>query len=384
MPKRVLLVSPFFFPEQISTGKWNTYIAKGLAERAELTVLCLHPFYPEWRVATSNATVEHVDIVRRGRWLRFPNHPLVRRLVLELYFGWVTLAYLARRRERYDELVFVFPPSLMAYLASLLFAGRKVGIVHDLQGIYAKKSSLGSVIGKAIAFVESRAFRSCDRLIFLSNEMRSEASSAYALDITKSAVAYPFVTISDFDHTGELDALFGANAINLVYSGALGQKQHPQFLAELFARTIAQRPDVRAHIFSRGAEFERIKSQFATAERFHFHDLVDEAHLPELLSRSDVQIIVQAEGTSSGSLPSKLPNILASGNRLFLITDAGSELESLLDGASGVVTTSSRDLDQLAQELGELLDQPPATHERADLMAAFSIDATVDLIGPTT
>ena len=44
---------------------------------------------------------------------------------------------------------------------------------------------------------------------------------------------------------------------------------------------------------------------------------------------SSVQIIPQKENTSKGSLPSKLPNLLASGCKVLVITDPKSEIEEL-------------------------------------------------------
>ena len=42
---KILILSPFFFPEPISTGKFNTALAKALRDKGmEVTVICSHPF----------------------------------------------------------------------------------------------------------------------------------------------------------------------------------------------------------------------------------------------------------------------------------------------------------------------------------------------------
>ena len=59
----ILLLSPFFYPEPISTGKYNTDLVKELVKnRYELSVLCSHPIYPDWRVNCSNKALNGVKL----------------------------------------------------------------------------------------------------------------------------------------------------------------------------------------------------------------------------------------------------------------------------------------------------------------------------------
>lgn len=149
--KLLLLVSPFFFPEPISTGRYNTVVAGELASSTELEVmvLCSHPIFPGWAVKASRDALPGVTIVRGGGHMRYPRNPLLRRAILELWFTvFVTSRVLALRMQgrRIEKIIYVFPPSLMAYLASFLVprSCKVVGIVHDLQGVYAARG-VGSI-----------------------------------------------------------------------------------------------------------------------------------------------------------------------------------------------------------------------------------------------
>jgi hypothetical protein len=75
-------------------------------------------------------------------------------------------------------------------------------------------------------------------------------------------------------------------------------------------------------------------------EDIYFHELVPLKNLRELYERSDIQIIPQQEGSSGGSLPSKLPNLVKSSCKLLLITDKDSEIQQLFEhyNLGGVVT----------------------------------------------
>src|SRR5581483_4859843 len=94
-PVKVLLLSPFFFPEAISTGKYNTVLAEALGKvAAEIKVITSHPFYPGWKPRYSSTALAKVSVVRGGLWIRYPSGMTLRRLVLECWYAlhvWLTL-----------------------------------------------------------------------------------------------------------------------------------------------------------------------------------------------------------------------------------------------------------------------------------------------------
>jgi hypothetical protein len=54
MTERLLLLSPFFFPEPISTGRYNTFLVQALVDKGvHVDVICFHPLYPNWRPAAA-------------------------------------------------------------------------------------------------------------------------------------------------------------------------------------------------------------------------------------------------------------------------------------------------------------------------------------------
>ena len=77
----------------------------------------------------------------------------------------------------------------------------------------------------------------------------------------------------------------------------------------------------------------------------------------ELYARSSIQIVPQLPNTSNGSLPSKLPNILASETKTLVITDKDSELEQLFNdyNLQKVITTWDKQI--IVCAIKELLEQ---------------------------
>jgi len=395
-PQRVLILSPFFFPELISTGKYNSTLAIALRTNdVDVKVIASHPLYPDWKPAFTDENLEGIQVFRGGHWLRYPSSTLLRRVFLELWFSihvFINILTMKRKGMLPDIIVPIFPPSLFFIFCSLLLPGRikKVGIVHDLQGIYAasKKGLLARLIGKAIHFVESKGFSACDKLVFLSHEMMEEAADAYNLDQNCCDVIYPPASLKIVDDAvdAELEEYFPDGFRHIVYSGALGDKQNPEELAELFDQAIHSVEGVMFHFFSRGPSFDRLKECYTEkTSRIQFHDLVDEEQLQELYKRSDVQILPQRAGTSKGSLPSKLPNLIVAGVRVLAITDESSELESLLTKVDGATVINRWSANDFISALNLVLNDPSSQMTRrsnnADLIRSkFSTEALVEAV----
>ena len=345
MDKRnILIISPFFYPEPISTGKFNTDLVRELKEKGHsITVLCFHPFYPNWKSKKSKEKIEGVKIIRGGKNIFYPKNTTLRRIVLEFSFAFFVLRKLKKHQKNQDIIIPVFPPSFAFY--SILFflnkSIKKVGMVHDLQEIYSlnKKGFINKIAKIFIHKIEKKCFNACDTLIFLSNEMKTEAEKLYQLESNKLEVQYPFITLSN-TITNNLNGALKPEKINIVYSGALGKKQNPNELYNFFNYATTKIENTVFHFFSQGELFNQLKEKNRN-QRIKFHDLVPIENLEELYKKSDVQILPQKANTSKGSLPSKLPNLLISGCKILVITDKNSEIEKLFksQNLNGVINS---------------------------------------------
>ena len=398
---RVLLFSPFFFPEPISTGKANTHLVEALAAHgAETTVVCSHPLYPDWVPVRSTTSLSGVTILRGGAWMRYSKHVSLRRVALEAWFA-VYAAYTVLRarhlRSHTDVVIGVFPPSLFALGTHLLLPRyvRRIAVIHDLQGVLAgqRESAVRRMITRLIHAVESRVFRQQDLCIFFSADMAKEAQQSYGLDASHVAVQYPFVTIdngraSSIEHADRLEGILPTGKIHVVYSGALGLKQNSEQFVALLHAAAKRFPDVQFHVFSGGPIFERLRLRYqgVPEAEVHFHPLVEERDLEELYRRSAIQMIPQAEKTEAGALPSKLPNLLAAGVFIFAITSPESEVARLLEEAgTGMLVEQWREalfLQRLKEALCKAQGEPSAARRQQvqPLLARFTVDNLVNLV----
>lgn len=392
--RAAMMISPFFFPENISTGRYNTYLAHALSEAdCDVSVVCSHPFYPEWSVeeATDDTSGE-ITILRGGLWVRYPRKQVLRRLLLELWFSVHVVRTLRRLRKCSLALrIDVYPPNIFALAASLVCRnGPPVfAIVHDLQGIMSggSKSSLRRIVSGLIRPIEGLVLRRADRLVFLSSAMLDFAVRNYGVKRSRAMVAYPFSTL-------KLDAL--ANAITpevmsgakktLVYSGALGEKQNPAGLFELMDAFARKRPDFDVHVFSDGPIFNQLKERGRElGSAVAFHGLVGSHELPGLLKASTVQIIPQHPGLSDGAFPSKLPNLIATNTAVFAITDEGSEVGAILDEyerGMAIYTWDAGTALRALERFADSMDSEPAgLHARDhEIMRRFDVNSLRDTI----
>lgn len=343
-PGRMAIFSPFFFPELISTGKANTFLAVDLVERGwEVVAVCSHPLYPDWVAQPTNQTLPGMRFLRGGAFMRYPARPVIRRALLELWFTVHALINVLKVRKQISIALYVFPPSLFALFVHLLLPKRvrRVALIHDLQGVYAqaKQSTLGDVLTRGIHAVEGRAFRSADTCIFFSHDIAAIAQKSYRLIPSKVRIQYPFVTMKDEEAvTDELESILPAGRKHVVYAGAMGEKQNSAELVAFMKAAAEAIADAEFHIFSAGPRFEQFRDiENGTTERLHFHELLPERQLAELYARSDIQIVPQAPGTEVGSLPSKLPNLISRGVYILALCALESEVCELL-GQTGTAT----------------------------------------------
>ena len=363
----IVLLSPFFYPEPISTGKYNTHLAKALsAMGVRVTAIAHFPIYPDWKPSITHARMDGIDIIRGGRLPFISQNVLLRRLQLELTY----LLIVAKNRKALKEadiIVSILPP--MFFTSVLNFCGigngaKSIAIVHDIQGVMGRiqKGFIRKAALRIIRYCEGRILNSFKHLVFLSDSMAKRAHSEYSVNLDSVHVAYPFQTIGKESSPNRLSHLFASDHKHIVYSGALGEKQCPQWLLDFFRSIVDRRKDIHCHIFSRGPAFSYLQKTLKDeyGQRILFHDLVPEKSLPELYRNSTVQIIPQARGTSDGAIPSKLPNILSAGCPVFCIADAGSEMHKIITSANEHTlmgnVTDSWDSEQLSEILFTLMD----------------------------
>lgn len=387
-PKKILLASPFFYPEMISTGKYNTFLFKKLLDaNCAVTVVCSYPFYPAWQPEFTTKNLTGAEILRGGLNISYPKQTIARRLVLESWFSRHFFSTTKNLKET-EVVIAIMPPVSFAFWIKYFFKkAKKIAIVHDLMGIMANshKNSVRTFVAAIIKKIESFILRRFDKVICLSESMKTTVVNEYKLKEDRCEVHYPFVTIKEIiEGPCVWNDLFPKGYIHLVYAGALGEKHNPEELYRFLEIVADHRQQIMCHVFSRGPIFDKLNKK-NRQKRILFHDLVPEDLLPKLYACSDIQIIPQAEGTSTGAFPSKIPNIIASGVPILAICDPGSELEIIIrESGTGLVVSGWETLkllsalDDLLADISKESRSDRITRTQQYVNNKFSVDRLVD------
>ena len=317
-------------------------------KKYDVEIYCSHPFYPEWKQVITSKSIDGLNIIRGKSIIAYPKNNFLRRAILELWFLLFCIRKIKNIRKN-EIIFFVVPPSLFMFSSLFLPKKKLVAIVHDLQSIHIKNKSsfFRNLFAKIVDFIEGFFLKRFNKTFFLSSEMQNYAVNKLNINSVNCETVLPPITEFSFIDNNKLSNYFDNSKISVVYSGALGQKQNPYKLYELAVRLVSNNK-FEFLFFSAGQDFENLKKQ-NTSKNIKFNKLVSKDNLGELLLKSDIQIIPQLTGTSSGSLPSKLPNILASGCTIFSIVDPNSDIQKMLAAQKNCFISNSWDINQNVQ-----------------------------------
>lgn len=374
---KTLIISPFFYPEPISTGKYNTDLALNLVKRGhKVQVWCFHPFYPDWKISRSDQQLKNIFIKRGGLGVRFFGKQFLDRIILEITFLLFVLKERIISKHVFDNIIFISPPSLSTIiLKTFKSSANKVIILHDLQFIHIRTRING--LSKIVYLVEKQMLLLSNKIIFLSKEMKSFFDDTKQFSTIKKNVQWPFVNIERASHKQILK-----KGVNIVYSGALGAKQSPEQLLSLFEHASKQNNEWNFYFISSGSSFESLKKTNNTPN-IYFLPLVEKEKVFQLYKESTVQVIPQATGSSSGSLPSKLPNLIFSQTKILSITDKKSELEKIIQQYPNGISINSWNSATFAQALEKLVHMKSSNNtNEIDKMCQnyFSVDSLIEKI----
>jgi hypothetical protein len=89
----------------------------------------------------------------------------------------------------------------------------------------------------------------------------------------------------------------------------------------------------------------------------NFFPLVARESLAEMYLKSDVQVITQTPGTSHGSFPSKVPNLIYMRVPIFSISDQGGDLDQVLSNYPLGHVTQDSNIEALASALMAFIEK---------------------------
>ncbi len=348
MPQRIVIYGMNYAPEFTGVGRYTGEIGEHLASIGhEVSVVTTAPHYPGWKSKDGySAKTWFKEIVASATVFRCPLYLNVemkgfKRLLAPLSFALTSapVAFYQILKERPNVVLAVEPTLFVAPVALLAgkLAGSKVVLhVQDLEidaAFAVGHLRQGGLLAKLGAAFERVVMKGFDRVITISHRMAEKI-------VEKGVKADRVEMIRNWVDVDRIRPLAGASPYRaefgltdkdfvVLYAGAIGAKQGVGLLIEA-ARLLADRPEVVFVVAGDGPMRPALEEAAKSLPNLRVKPFQPEERFSDFLGLADLHVLPQERGAADLLLPSKLGGMLASGRRILVTADAGTELALFL------------------------------------------------------
>jgi colanic acid biosynthesis glycosyl transferase WcaI len=365
MNRRILYLSPYFWPEEIGSAPFCTDLAIWLRERGhDVRVVSFRPHYPNpkpfeaWRDGSRDEE-NHADIpitrvpVRDRGGGRFKD-----RVKNDLSFFLQVLRRCLKGQFKNTQVVVAYVPTILTlYCARLirLFTGASIiCVVHDIESGLATSLSLAR--SRPLIFfmrlVERIGLNFAQHVVVLTEGMRRE--------IQLIGCRRTISVLSIWASVPDFSPIARDQIPTLMYSGNFGKKQNLDQLLPLIQRLSDEKQAIRVVMQGDGTERGRLQEKITRLgiSNTVFLPLVPTEKFLTALQAANIHIVPQALNVASYALPSKLFSIMAAGRPFVCIAEKGSPLEELTQRSAAGLCIHPGDEDVLYTAIAELANDP--------------------------
>jgi colanic acid biosynthesis glycosyl transferase WcaI len=354
-PKDVWVVSELYYPEETSTGHLLTGIAEGLARRFRTGAVCARPTYASRKRSVPLRETHNGVEILRCRATRLDPHNLLSRMVnIVTITASMSFGLLRMLRRRQIVIVVTNPPTLpfATLLACRLRGARCVLLVHDVFPDALDAAGMtrrNSVPYRLMDFVSRRLYRAMDHVIVIGRDMRRIVEEKRGGP--EAITVIPNWGDVDSVHPGDAAAKerFGlAGRFVVQYGGNMG-RSHDLDIIVAAAEKLRGEPEVVFMIFGWGVRREALEAEIAARglDNIRLLGMVPRGEVSEWLAAGDVGLVSMIPGMAGVSVPSRMYNMLAAGQPIIAVTDAGAELAEMIREEAVGWVVPTRDADGL-------------------------------------
>jgi colanic acid biosynthesis glycosyl transferase WcaI len=351
-PMRILVYGISFAPELTGVGKYTGEMVAWLAARGhDVRVVTVPPYYPDWRVGDGYSPYKYsrelwcfdersvVWVQRCPIWV--PGKPSGKKRLLHLGSFALSSSPVAMGNLIWQpNVVLTVEPTLAVAPIALLLArlsGAKSWLhVQDFEVDAAfDMGLLGAGWLKNLAMWWERAvLRRFDRVSTISDRMMERLVEKGVGDQAK--VLFP--NWADTHSIRPLDVPSGfrrelglaQDAVVVLYSGNLGEKQGLEVLVQAAERTLSEN-DLVWVLAGSGSARPRLEALSSGLSNVRWLPLQPLKRLNELLNLADIHVLPQRADAADLVMPSKLTGMLASGRATVATAADGTQVGQVMD-----------------------------------------------------
>lgn len=381
IPDSVLILSQFYWPEEIGSAPYVTDLAEWLAGRGvSVTVLTARPHYPEYRVRPgykggdqTRTRRNGVDIVR----MRTPvllGGGVAGRIALESMLTIQAIAYLASGRVKRRSRVISFCPSVLLVMAGQVATrsrGRHLAIIHDIQSGLA--DGLGMISSRAL----KRLMVATERVIFNRTTRLAVLTEAMRYTLQGQGIKRPIDILPIWVDVDEIHPLPppASPSHDVLYAGNLGRKQGLEQVIGAAEVLATEAPEVRILIRGEGPRRKELEDRAGQLglTNVTFDDLVPKEQLNECLASAAVHLVPQSPDGADFAVPSKAYAIMAAGRPFIATAAPGTSLANLQEQTRAFECVSPNDREAFAAAIRRLVRSPEDGKKLGDQGRAFVV-----------
>ncbi len=382
MPK-ILTLSPYFFPEQVSSSHMTKDLDKELFQVGYTTENYVptpcRGISKELREKYKHIKYEELDngctIVYRFSMFAEGKNPVQRALrymLVNLVQYWK-----GSRAEDIDLIYAGSTPPTQGYLCARVKKklsrkyGHSVPFIFNLQDIFpdslvnAQMTHKGSLPWKIGRKIEDYTYKNADIIITISEDFKRNIVKKGVPENKIRVIPNWVNTDNVFPVSRDNNILFQRYNLDpkkfyICYSGNIGHSQNMELLIAVARRIKEELPSVMFVLIGDGAAKEEIKSQI-DAEKINniimlpFQDYKEIAHV---FSLGDVGLIISKPGVGGSSVPSKTWSIMAAERPVLVSFDNDSQLAKLIESSGSGLVAEAGDEDSLIDCIRVMFENP--------------------------
>ncbi|MFW7413864.1 glycosyltransferase family 4 protein [Demequina sp. SO4-18] len=359
---RVTVVGLNYAPEPTGIAPYTASLARStVAGGHEVTVICSHPHYPQWRRDDSALTdfeTAGVRVERRTHYI--PSSPRgLRRLWSEVSFGMTsTLA-----RWRSPEVLVIVSPALFASVIAMVRARlvsrvRTIVWVQDLysQGLAETGEGRGPIL-KIAHVLESWTLRGADGIVAIHPAMADRMVSDLKVDrdLIDIIPNWTHITPADVSRAEARRRLgWDPHGFIALHAGNMGAKQGLDNVVAAAREASDQGVEVSFVLLGDGSDRARLEELGHGIESLTFVAPLSGDDFPFALAAADALIVNEAPGVKEMAAPSKLTSYFAAGRPVAAAVASDGVVASIMAESQAGLVVGNEDPKELLVALDGL------------------------------
>ena len=388
--QKLWLICELYYPEVNATGHYITQIGTGLAGEFDVRVICAQPNYLSKGIRAPKVDSHKGVEIRRVWSTTLDKDVVVFRLINMLTIGVSMFFRSLISFRRGDKILVVTAPPSLPYttaLAAWLKGSYYTVLLHDLYPdilVAVGKTSKGSLLSRAVDAANRWLYRNASKIIVVGRDMKDRVAAKAggieaAIEVIPNWADLHAIEPTDRPSNPLLSELGVADKFVIMYAGNIG---HPTDVETIIDAAELLNADDGIHFIFVGSGAKKGWLDRQVVERKLNNVSVlgqqprDEQNV--FLNACDVGIVALVPGMHGTAMPSRTYNILAAGKPIIALTDAGSELATVVEEESVGWTIPPREPVALVKTIRDAMSD----RVRLDQMGLRAREASISKYSP--